>query len=126
MASYRLIPQVNEVAEFREIAFDFGNPLDILRESISNAFDAAATEISMWFSMADMKGRRVLRIVIEDDGTGMSKDGLQSFFDLGNSLRYTEKEKAREGEKARGQYLSGRRATALKSPLQQCLDHCLH
>ena len=102
MASYKLIPQVNEVAEFREIAFDFGNPLDILRESISNAFDATATEIRMWFSMADMKGRRVLRIIIDDNGTGMNKEGLQSFFDLGNSLRYIEKEKARKGEKWEG------------------------
>jgi hypothetical protein len=39
-------PKVNLEAEFWEIANDFGNPFELLREAISNAIDAKATWIS--------------------------------------------------------------------------------
>lgn len=78
-----LTPEVNETREFIEIAFDFSNPLDLVREAISNAFDAEATEISIAFTMIDDCGRKTLKIEIDDNGTGMDYAGLQSFFDLG-------------------------------------------
>ena len=35
-----LTPQVDQTREFLEIANDFANPLDLVREAISNSYDA--------------------------------------------------------------------------------------
>lgn len=96
----KLLPEVNKTREFMEIAFDFSNPLDLVREAISNAFDAEATEMSMEFTTSDIRGKKVFVIEISDNGTGMDIDGLQSFFDLGNSLRVGDASKI--GEKGHG------------------------
>ena len=82
-----LTPKVDETQEFIEIAFDFANPLDLIREAISNAFDAGANHIKLGFDVIKDCGDDVFRIVIEDNGSGMDREGLQSFFDLGNSTR---------------------------------------
>ena len=82
-----LTPKVDSAQEFIEIALDFSNPLDLVREAISNAFDAHAKNITLEFSVIQEYGEKVLKIVIKDDGDGMDTEGLQSFFDLGNSLR---------------------------------------
>ena len=79
-------PKVNDAQEFIEIAQDFSNPLDLVREGISNAFDAHAKNITMSFSVITEYGEKVLKIEIIDDGKGMDREGLVSFFDLGNSL----------------------------------------
>lgn len=95
-----IIPCVDETREFIEIANDFTNPLEIVREAISNAFDWGASSIRILFDVVTVSGESVLRISLIDDGEGMDHDGLQAFFDLGNS-------KARErsgtiGEKGHG------------------------
>ena len=82
-----LTPTVDQTREFLEIANDFANPLDIVREGISNSYDAKAKEISIQFDVIQQYGEYVLRITIEDDGEGMDQSGLQAFFDLGNSTR---------------------------------------
>ena len=82
-----ITPSVDQAREFIEIANDFANPLDIVREAISNAYDAKAKDICIRFDVIQRYGEDVLRIKIEDDGEGMSRDGLQAFFDLGNSTR---------------------------------------
>ena len=82
-----LTPTVDQTQEFLEIANDFANPLDIVREGISNAYDAKAKDISIQFDVIQQYGEYVLRITIEDDGEGMGQSGLQAFFDLGNSTR---------------------------------------
>lgn len=84
---FQIMPEVNSAQEFIEIAQDFSNPLDLVREAISNAFDAHAKNIRLEFSVITEYGERQLKIEIEDDGTGMDEKGLKSFFDLGNSLR---------------------------------------
>lgn len=76
-------PKVNEVNEFLEIASDFEDPLELLRESLSNSFDAGARNV-------DIKIRTQpdgSDIIIEDDGHGMNHKQLESFFDLGNSTK---------------------------------------
>lgn len=83
---FEIIPSVNATQEFIEIANDFSNPLDIVREAISNAYDAKATEIKIIFDVIQDYGEAVLKITLSDNGSGMNKEGLQSFFDLGNSL----------------------------------------
>jgi hypothetical protein len=99
-----LIPEVNPSREFLEIAGDFSNPLDIVREAISNSFDAKATEVSILFSVVSEYGRRKLQIIIRDNGHGMDYKGLKSFFDLGNSLRREQKtnDTSLIGEKGHG------------------------
>lgn len=84
---YELIPKVDETQEFIEIANDFSNPLDIVREAISNAFDAKAKNIEVVFMVENIYGNKVLVIHLKDDGCGMGKEELQAFFDLGNSTK---------------------------------------
>ncbi|OEF97870.1 ATP-binding protein [Desulfuribacillus alkaliarsenatis] len=99
-----LVPEVNPSREFLEIASDFSNPLDIVREAISNSFDAKAKEISIHFSVELDKGRRRLQIIIRDNGEGMDYSELKSFFDLGNSTRREKKQQDTSiiGEKGHG------------------------
>lgn len=40
--SFTINPEVNSAQEFIEISQDFSNSLDLVREAISNAFDAQA------------------------------------------------------------------------------------
>lgn len=100
MESYQIKPKVDQVQEFIEIANDFGNRLDLVREAISNSFDADATEIWIDFSVIEDHGESILKIILADNGVGMDEEGLQSFFDLGNSLRRDDTSKI--GEKGHG------------------------
>lgn len=100
---FTITPEVNSTQEFIEIANDFSNPLDLVREAISNAFDADATSISLDFRVVQEYGERLLKIIIEDNGTGMAEEGLKSFFDLGNSMRRETKDVTGAiGEKGHG------------------------
>lgn len=74
-------PKVNEVNEFLETSRDFENPLELVRESLSNAYDAGATDVEIVIRTTP----RGSDIVIDDDGEGMDRSDLESFFDLGNS-----------------------------------------
>lgn len=98
--SFKINPEVNSAQEFIEIAQDFSNPLDLVREGISNAVDAKAKNIILDFSVISEYGERILKIEISDDGRGMDKEGLKSFFDLGNSLNRDDDEAI--GEKGHG------------------------
>ncbi len=83
-----ITPEVNAAREFKEIANDFSNPLEIVREAISNAFDAKATRMDIKFSTIkdDDDYNETLLVELIDNGIGMDENGLKSFFDLGNSL----------------------------------------
>ena len=74
--SFTITPEVNTSQEFIEIAQDFSNPLDLVREGISNGFDAHAQNMQMSFDVVMEYGERVLKIIIQDDGDGMDEDGL--------------------------------------------------
>jgi len=76
-------PQVNEVNEFLETASDFEDPLEVIRESLSNSYDAEASEVTFEIH-SRTEGSD---IIIEDDGTGMDRVALETFFDLGNSQK---------------------------------------
>lgn len=52
-------PRVNEAREFLEIAKDFKNPKEIIREALSNSWDAGATEVSLLFDLIPISGTRV-------------------------------------------------------------------
>lgn len=115
MESYIITPKVDETQEFIEIANDFSNPLDLVREAISNSYDAKSTEIKISFEVVKQYGESVLKIILKDDGDGMNKDQLQSFFDLGNSTRRDDA--ATIGEKGHGTkvYFNCRRIEVLTS-----------
>lgn len=88
-------PRVNEAREFLEIAKDFKDPKEILREAISNSWDAGASSISLRFDLTSVPGsrRKAIRVAIEDDGDGMSTETradigsseIEGFFNLGDS-----------------------------------------
>ena len=94
-------PQVNSEAEFLEIASDFGNPLEIVREAISNSVDAGATSVRISFAVEEIDGAQTLVIELEDNGTGMTHDVLANkFWGLGFSDSRADKNKI--GEKGHG------------------------
>ncbi len=80
-------PKVNTLVELREICMDFTNPLEIFREAIQNSYDANANEIWITVYEEATGGRTKINIIIEDNGTGISKDKINCFFDLGESTK---------------------------------------
>ncbi|WP_270567155.1 ATP-binding protein [Clostridium beijerinckii] len=76
------IPKVKEVSIFKEIANNIVNPLEILREAISNSFDAEALNI---YIDIDRNDKGEFLITIKDDGKGMDINAIHKFFNLGDS-----------------------------------------
>lgn len=93
-------PKVNQVNEFKEIANNFANPLEIVREAISNSIDARASEIHLSFDVINHFGEEIFRVKIGDNGNGMNEQDLESFFDLGNSTKIGDGDSI--GEKGHG------------------------
>jgi len=110
------IPAVNEAAEFLEISNDFTNPKEVIREAISNCFDAGAKNIKIEIYVDRSRGMDELVINIEDDGEGMNEEQLKAFFGLGYSTRIAVDERGFKvspsiGEKGHGTkvYFNSRR-----------------
>ena len=88
-------PRVNEAREFLEIAKDFKDPKEIIREALSNSWDAGATKATLKFHLVRIPGTRRKNLIVEiiDDGDGMSsmkREGIdtseiEDFFNLGDS-----------------------------------------
>jgi len=109
-------PEVNEVSEFLEISSDFGDPREIIREAVSNSFDAKATEIRISAIIDRSTGEDELVITICDNGEGMGQEELKLFFGLGFTNRLKLDELGRKvsdavGEKGHGTkiYFNSRR-----------------
>ena len=80
-------PRVNEAREFLEVAADFKDPKEIIREALSNSWDAGSTKVSLNFNLVRISAtqRRKMLVEISDDGEGMNTDEIQYFFNLGDS-----------------------------------------
>jgi len=88
-------PKVNEAREFLEIAKDFKDAKEIMREALSNSWDAKADRVSVKFDLMRRPGTNRKKIVVEvtDNGDGMSTERreaygtseLEDFFNLGDS-----------------------------------------
>jgi len=88
-------PRVNEAREFLEIAKDFKDPKEIIREALSNSWDAGASKVTLRFDLVQIPGTSRKKIVasIIDDGEGMSSANrgeantseIEDFFNLGDS-----------------------------------------
>lgn len=70
----QITPEVNDVTEFLEITSDFGEPLEIVREAISNSIDWGASFIEISFYVKKYKGASRLFISLLDDGSGMTEE----------------------------------------------------
>lgn len=90
-----LRPLVKDISLFKEIVKNLVNPLEVAREAISNSIDAEAKNINIDIYRNDSG---VFCISFTDDGIGMNKDELESFFNLGDS----KKDKRNIGEKGLG------------------------
>ena len=88
-------PTVNDAREFLEIAKDFKDPKEIIREALSNSWDARATKVSLKFDLQripNSKGKKIM-VEIYDDGDGMCAEPrkeiatseIEDFFNLGDS-----------------------------------------
>jgi hypothetical protein len=92
-------PQINQVKEMFEISSNFRRPLEVLREAISNSYDANAKTL---YISAYLNEENKLIIKFVDNGGGMSKETLiKNFWGLG----YTDKDKNSSeyiGEKSHG------------------------
>ena len=78
-------PQVNAIKEFLQIANDFEEPLEIVREALSNAYDSGATSFSFEVTYDSVSGKTVIEM--RDNGSGMAYETLKTnFWDLGNSF----------------------------------------
>ena len=92
-------PRVNEAKEFLEIAKDFKDPKEIIREALSNSWDAGASRFSIKFALVKVPGtaRQKIMVEIQDNGLGMSSENrsdigaseIASFFNLGDSNKTT-------------------------------------
>lgn len=76
--------QANVGKELFEIASDFASPIEVIRESLHNSYDAGAKNVRLVAAAEQLPdGRRVLTITVSDDGQGMSGEMLDHFFGLG-------------------------------------------
>lgn len=90
-------PRVNEAREFLEIAKDFKDPKELIREALSNSWDAGSSHVAIKFDLARISGTRRKKIIVEiiDDGEGMSSEQravvdsseIEGFFNLGDSYK---------------------------------------
>ena len=71
-------PKVNQTAEFLEIAGDFGDPMELFREALHNAYDWKATKFYISIEVEEIAGNEKMVITLKDNGEGMTKDRLIS------------------------------------------------
>lgn len=88
-------PLVKDISLFKEIVKNLINPLEVTREAISNSVDAESKNINI---EVYRNNEGVFCISFTDDGCGMNKSELESFFNLGDSR----KDKRNIGEKGLG------------------------
>lgn len=91
-------PEVNKAHEFLQIAENFKKPLEIIREALSNSWDANASEVKITIDRDTYKTPWRPIITIEDNGLGMGVNELKRFFSLG----FSEKPKGCIGTKGHG------------------------
>ena len=92
----KMLVEVDAVDMIKELAHNFTDPLELIREAISNSYDAGANNIHISVRLENWHGNDRYVIRIRDDGAGMVLDEdapsresgrLRNFFKLGNSMR---------------------------------------
>ena len=64
------LPQIDLAKELLEVSQDFTHPLELVREAISNSFDACASHINIRAFIQEHGSKDILIVRIEDDGEG--------------------------------------------------------
>src|SRR2546426_7741519 len=79
------------LTSLRDAGFDLPTALG---EPTDNSLEAAANNVWIWLDEAtDRRGKKhIHRIVIADDGDGMTEETLQHYLQLGFSTRYMSEE----------------------------------
>ena len=86
MSTTTTTASVNAANAYRQIITNFSNPMEFVREAISNSIDASATNLTVIVDQAvGPTGEPEIRIILKDDGNGMDKRKLERFFNLGDS-----------------------------------------
>jgi hypothetical protein len=94
-------PEIDREHEFFEIANDFADPLEAVREAISNAHDWNAKNVRIEFKVEQVEGAPNLVAIFSDDGDGMSEQAVaHDFWGLGMSAARQDPTKI--GEKGHG------------------------
>jgi hypothetical protein len=78
--------KVNQISLYREIAKNLANPLEVIREAISNSHDAQSKEIMIRIYR---NPNNIFCVEISDDGNGMGEQEFERFFNLGDSQKLT-------------------------------------
>ncbi len=99
----RMEPKGDPAAEFLEICNDFTEPREIVREAISNAFDAKATLVKISAYIDKSTGIDELVLLFQDNGHGMDEEALNAFFGLGFSTRRIHDERGYKSSGAIGE-----------------------
>ena len=74
------IAKVNDANVYRNIITNFSDPLEFVREAISNSIDAEATNVSVFIDQVlGPEGQPEIQITIKDDGNGMDESRLARF-----------------------------------------------
>lgn len=74
--------------------------VELLRELVSNAYDADATEVYVTISHD--------KIEVDDNGCGMNEKGLAQYFNIGSPLKRQQKHTPRFGRKVIGEFGIGK------------------
>lgn len=91
----KYIPEVKDISIFKETALNRVNPLETVRETLSNADDANATQVTI---STDRDETGTFTLTVEDNGDGMEIEDIHNFFNLG----FSHKESYKIGEKGLG------------------------
>ncbi len=59
----------------------YAENLDLVRELVANAYDADATRVNIQLSEHELS--------VEDDGSGMDREGLTQYFTIGSDFKKT-------------------------------------
>lgn len=94
--------EVNDAHIFQQILDERRDPRAVLKEAISNAHDAGASELLIQISASDTDR---LKLVFRDNGEGLDRHGIHRFFGLGFSEKATKSTPALIGEKGLGSKL---------------------
>ena len=85
----------------------YGESVELIRELINNAYDADATEVRV--NITDEE------IVVEDNGTGMNREGLEQYFNIGSPEKRLNRKSIIFGRDRIGEFGIGKFATLFAS-----------
>jgi hypothetical protein len=81
------LAKINQPKMFLETALSFTDPREVFREAIQDSLDAGAKKIIIDVILEDTAMGQSVKIIIEDDGTGLPPEKISNFMDLADSTK---------------------------------------